>query len=153
MTTSLPRRSILRLSLLTLGIALLPNQQANALSMKDAAASDALDTISLGKRKATELKKRVSKWPSVCGEDEKLIVLRYIPIWLQPAQAACKTLLGLVNPKKVDVEKLTAQTNLMFGHLLELSTEADNKNTAGIMRELDEIMETADDVFKICESR
>lgn len=140
--TSVTRRSALRLATLALGATLLPSV-SQSFSLNDLAVSGTVETIALGRSKAEQLKETASSWKS-CSEDEKSLVLRFIPVWLEPARVACAKLPDLLSGKNIDTERLRGHANAMFGHLLELRAEAKAFNTKGIIRELDEIMETAD---------
>lgn len=136
------RRDVLRLATLALGTTLLPNV-SQSFSLNDLAISGTVETITLGRSKAEQLKKTASSWAN-CTEDEKSVVLRFIPVWLEPARVASAKLPDLLNGKNIDVDRLRGHGNAMYGHLLELRAEAKAFNTKGIIRELDEIMETAD---------
>lgn len=149
------RRSVLRLATLSVGTLLLAGTgpaDVHAISLREKAASDALGRIRLGKTKALELKKIAMMWGEKIKDEDIGLVLRFIPIWLTPARVACTDLPNLVDPKKADTDKLATQALLMTGHLLELSTEAKSGNTKGIIRELDEIAETVDDISAIAKN-
>lgn len=124
--------------------------RANAASLNDLAVSDSLAVVELGKAKAEALKQDVSKWKSVCSDEDKLLVLRYVPIWFTPTQVAGEKIAKLTaNNKKVDSDKVMQQSLLLKGHLVELNMEAKNLSSAGIIRELDEFIETADIIIDI----
>lgn len=144
------RRSVLRLAALSLGtLALTNGNGAHAFSLKDKAASDNVKKIKSVKNKVVGLKDMVSGLGDKVKDEDILVVLRFIPIWLTPVQIAAAELPDMVNPAKADVEKLKSQALLMKGHLLELSTEAKNGSKQGIIRELDEILETIDDISEL----
>lgn len=146
-TASVPRRHVLRLATLALGVTMLPGA-SKSFSLNDLTLSGTLEAIALGRTKAKALKNVATTWKT-CTEDEKLLVLRFIPIWLEPARVASAKLPDLLRSKNVDIESLRGQANAMFGHLLELRSEAKAFSTEGIIRELDEVVETVDAIFDI----
>lgn len=125
-------------------------KEASAGSLNDLAVADSLAVVELGKAKAEALKQDVSKWKAVCSDEDKLLVLRYVPIWFTPSQVACEKIVKLTTGnKKVDSDKVLQQALLLKGHLVELNMEAKNLSSAGIIRELDEFIETADIIIDI----
>lgn len=146
------RRSVLKLLGLAISVATLPFE-AEAFSLKDIEKRKTLDLIKLGKLKATDLKKKVQEWGS-CTDDDRLLVLRFIPIWLEPARKASAKFATLFDgqPNTTKIDELGTQANAMFGHLLELTQEANSRSKEGIIRELDEIVETADVILNIAKA-
>lgn len=160
MTMSTPNRTTSRRQFLTQAAGMLIGsaslglvKAANAFSLNDLAVSDAIDVVKLAKTKAEVLKEEVSKWKSVCSDDDRFVVLRYVPIWLTPAQVAGEKIAKLtVDNKKVDSDKVMQQSLLLKGHLVELNMEANNLSSAGIIRELEEFIETADIIIDVGKS-
>lgn len=151
-STGVPRRSVLKLLGLAVAVGALPSD-TRAFSLKDVEKRKTVDLVKLGRLKATDLKKKVQEW-GTCTDDERLLVLRFVPIWLEPARKASAKLATLFDgqPNTTNIEQLTTQSNALFGHLLELNQEANAKSKEGIIRELDEFVETADVILAIAKS-
>lgn len=151
-SVGVPRRSVLKLLGLAISVAALPTG-AEAFSLKDVEKRKTVDLIKLGKSKATDLKKKVQEW-GPCTDDDRLLVLRFIPIWLEPARKASAKLPTLFDgqPDTIKIDELSTQASALFGHLLELTQEANSRNTKGIVRELDEFVETSDVILDIAKA-
>lgn len=148
-SAAVSRRTFLQLVGLATTIAIAP-RETEAFSLKDAEIQKTVGFVALGRTKAVELRNMVQKWTS-CTDDDRLLVLRFVPIWLAPAQRAAAQLPNLLEGSSAanKVGDLTTQANAAFGHLLELKQEANSNNVDGILRELDEIVETADEILSI----
>lgn len=137
----LSRRAVLNLSCVALAAALLP-PPVLAESMNEQSIRRNVGRVSLGVNKAKALLSTATEWKDALTEDDKLYVLRFIPIWLEPARVAIS---NVAKQQGVDVgNKGTVQTKstAMNGHLLELRGEAKAQKKNGVIRELDEFVET-----------
>lgn len=100
--------------------------------------------IKLGLEKARSLKPIVATWKEPLQEEDEFYVLRFIPIWLEPARIA---MLEVGEQKKVDVgdtQKILGEGAKILGHLLELKEEAKAFRKEGVMREIDEFCESCE---------
>lgn len=161
-TSSAPnpsRRNLLRLALLAPAAALAASvvatgrvggvAAANALSLRDLEAHRTAGVIKTGRTKAGELAIVAANWKE-SKDEECEIVLRFIPIWMEPARVAAERLAGVLKGnEKADVAKLQSEAQAMLGHLYELKAEAKAQNRDGIVRELKEYVETADTILEV----
>lgn len=98
--------------------------------------------VSLGVDKAKALLSTATEWKDALTEDDQLYVLRFIPIWLEPARIAIS---NIAKQQGVDVgnkDTVQMKSAAMTGHLLELRGEAKARKKNGVIRELDEFVET-----------
>lgn len=142
------RRRALQLASLAVAATLLPSP-ARSESTYEKNVRNNVARVAAGRTKAEDLKKIASSWKDAMDEDDELYVLRFIPIWLEPARVA----MGNVGKQEnIDVGDAGAVQNKaaeMKGHLLELRTESKARKKTGVIRELDEFVETADDFLKL----
>lgn len=98
--------------------------------------------------KAAALKDTASQWKGSLEEDDELYVLRFIPIWLEPARGAMRK---VGDQTEVDVGNRPAvqqEAARVLGHLFELKAEAKGRSKDGVLRELDEYVESCEKFLK-----
>ena len=148
--SAVTRRTALRLAGLSACAALLP-QSVKAESLNEKKVIAKMDKITLAIDKAKSLKSVVGQWKDAFAEDDGLYVLRYIPIWLEPGRVAMADIASQTDVNIGDREKANQYAAAILGHLFELKTEARGRSKEGVLRELDEFVETADEFLAIPE--
>lgn len=143
-----PRRRVLKLASVAVAAAFLPSAVHSESTYEKNVRKD-VAKVSGGRAKAEELKKAVTGWKDAMSEDDELYVLRFIPIWLEPARAAMENVGKQGNVDVGDASTVNNKALEMIGHLLELRVEAKSRRKAGVLRELDEFVETSDDFLKL----
>ncbi|CDF38495.1 unnamed protein product [Chondrus crispus] len=142
------RRRILQLASVALATTVLPTP-ARSESTYEKKVRKNVARVSLGRAKAQDLKIVASSWKEDMSEDDQLYVLRFIPIWLEPARLAMAAVGTQENVDIGDAALLKNKAAESMGHLLELRAEAKGRKKAGVLRELDEWLETLDDFLKL----
>lgn len=145
-TLNTTRRQVLKLATLALTTTLLP-MSSTALSLNETKISDSLDTIRQAVTKAKYLSETIAQW-SAFEPDRKDFIRRYLAIWIDPAKPACDTIAKLVKPRVADPATVSALSTEMLGHFLEMREEISAMRKDGVLRELDEFMETAETILK-----
>lgn len=108
-----------------------------------------INTVLQGRSRAKALADTVNTWKDKLSDDDMLYVLRYIPIWLEPARVAMS---NVASQRAVDIgdpHVAATKAAATLGHLLELKMEAKGRSKDGVLRELDEFVETADDFLAL----
>lgn len=112
----------------------------------------AMQRISEARGRAIALRSEADRWPKTASEDDAQATLRTAAIWLEPARLALVEAAELPDRVQIgDREKVRTLAGLLLGHLFELRDEARNANSKGIVRELDEYVETADEFLAMPE--
>lgn len=143
-----PRRRALQVASLAVATTLLPSLVRSE-SMYEKNVRKDVAKVAAGRAKVEDLKKIASSWKDVMDEDDGLYVLRFIPIWLEPARIAMENVAKQESVDVGDAGALQTKAVEMMGHLLELRTESKARKKAGVVRELDEMVETADDFLNL----
>lgn len=121
---------------------------SNALSLLEIEVARDVTTISEGLKRAKALKDVVSKYGAKMTEDDALVVLRNVPIWLTPAQKAMKEI-SETKANVGDVAVLQKLATATLGHLLELRMEAKGRDRDRVIGEIDEFIETSEDFLAV----
>lgn len=99
--------------------------------------------VSLSVNKAKALLSTATEWKDTISEDDQLYILRFIPIWLEPARIAIADIASQQGVNIGDKGNVQSKSAALYGHLLELRGEAKARKKGGVVRELDEFVETA----------
>lgn len=150
------RRAMLRTAAQSLGAAALLAHidkvaPASAFSLNDVKQFDAERTLRSAREKACDLYARIQNGTGIKDDDVDYLI-RFFPIWLDPARMATDRIASLVRPKVADPAVVRGLAVQLSGHLAELRAEVRAKSKEGIMRELDEFVETVDTILKTVKS-
>lgn len=143
-----PRRRVLQLASFAVASTLLPAPARSESTYEKNVRRD-VAKVSTGRAKAEDLKKTATGWKEAMDEDDELYVLRFIPIWLEPARLAMGNVGKQENVDVGDTSLINTKAAEMMGHLLELRMESKTRKKAGVLRGLDEFLETSDDFLKL----
>lgn len=142
------RRCVLKLASLTTAVAFLPRPARSETTYEKNIRKKVAKVI-LARSRAQDLKDVASSWNNAMTEDDELYVLRFIPIWLEPARLAMADIGNQADVDVGDTNSLKNKAGEMMGHLLELRMESKARKKAGVLRELDEFVETAEDFLTL----
>lgn len=145
---STTRRAVLSLAALVIPHVLLPSS-ARAESSYERKVKGRVAVIRLGRDKAAALSAIVKKMPATMLENDEFYVLRFVPIWLETARVACTDIAAQEEVDLGESPVLTGAAAELTGHLLELRAEARGGRRDGVLRELDEIIETVDKLLAL----